>query len=373
MAMQPVSGREQPRGGLCAAAGPGSLPARGGRGMARVGMLVAAAVLAATGLAVAGAAWAQSSTLDAVRKRGAVVCGVSGLSPGFSMPDSAGIMRGIDADYCRAVAAATLGDGAKAQFRVLTAQTRFTALATGEVDVLYANATWTMGREGGLGLLFTGVTFHDGQTFMVRTSSGIKHATELDGATICMLSGGTAEGNAADFFRAHGMKFTPLLIEASAEVRQAFVSGRCDALTNDASALAGFRSTLGDAKAQYMLLPELISTEPLGGAVRKGDERWFDIVRWTQFAAIAAEELGITQANLDQQAAASRPAIRRFMGTEGELGKQFGLSNSWARDVIAAVGNAGEIWERDIAPIGIPRGVNRLWRDGGTMFAPPMR
>jgi len=320
-----------------------------------------------------GAALAQSVTLDAVRKRGAVVCGVSGLSPGFSMPDSAGVMRGLDADSCRAVAAAALGDGSKVTFRVLTAQTRFTALATGEVDVLYANATWTMGREGGLGLLFTGVTFHDGQTFMVRTAAGIKHATELDGATICMLAGGTAEGNVGDYFRAHNMKFTPVLIEASAEVRQAFISGRCDALTNDASALAGFRSTLGDAKSDYLLLPEIISTEPLGGAVRKGDDRWFDIVRWSQFATIAAEELGITAANLAAQDSATRPAIRRFMGAEGDLGKQFGLSNSWARDVIAAVGNAAEIWARNIAPIGIPRGVNRLWREGGTMFAPPMR
>lgn len=309
--------------------------------------------------------------LETVRARGQLVCGVIGTVFGFSLPDSSGVMRGIDADSCRAVAAAVLGDAAKVRFVVLPVQSRFTAVQSGEVDVLYANTTWTYSRDVSLGLSFTDVTYYDGQGFLVPTASGIGHADQLNGATICMLAGGTAEQNMGDWFRSKGMRFTPVLIEQQQEMVQAFAAGRCDAITQDASSLASHRRQLGSDK--YVVLPEIITNEPLGGSVAKGDDQWFDIVRWTHFAVVAAEALGVNSGNADAMRSSTNPNVRRLLGVEGDLGKQLGLADTWAYDVVRQVGNYGEMWERDIGPTGVERGRNRIWTEGGLQYAPPVR
>jgi general L-amino acid transport system substrate-binding protein len=338
------------------------------------GALVAATVLS---LGLSSAANAQptsgSPTLDAIRKRGQLVCGVNVDQPGFSLPDSKGVYQGLDADTCRAVAAAALGDASKVKFSPLTTQSRFTALQSGEVDMLARETTWTLGREANLGLLFTGINFYDGTGFLVKTSAGIKSATGLDGATVCVQPGTSTELADGDFFRLHNLKFTPINIENLDQIHSAFLSGRCDAFSDDASALAGFRYAQGDKASELTLLPEVISKEPLGPLVRKGDDKWFDLVRWTLFAMLTAEEDGVTSKNVDSFANSTNPDIRRLLGVEGDMGKALGVDNKWAYNVIKQVGNFGEVWDKDITPLGIPRGINSLWNKGGLQYAPPIR
>jgi len=348
----------------------------GERLMSKLGTRLAG-VAAAALLVVAGQAQAQSTpsdTVAAIRARGQLVCGVAINAPGFAMPDSRGEFRGLDVDTCRAVAAAILGDATKVRFVPNTAVQRFPMLQSGEVDMLARNTTWTLGREAQLGLAFAGINFYDGQGFMVRRSSGVTSARQLDGATVCVQPGTTTELNLADYFRTNNMRFTPVVIEQVEEIRAAFVAGRCDAYTNDASSLASFRATRTTDADQFVLLPEIISKEPLGPVVRKGDWRFFDIVRWSLYAQIAAEELGVTSANVEELARTStNPDIQRLLGRTGDLGRAMGLDNEWALRIIRQVGNYGEMYERNITPIGIPRGVNRLWNQGGLHYAPPIR
>jgi general L-amino acid transport system substrate-binding protein len=320
----------------------------------------------------AQAAGTGSPTLDAVLARGQLVCGIDGATAGFSLPDSQGVMRGIDADGCRSVAAAIFGDPGKVKFVPLTTTSRFTALQAGDVDVLIRETTWTMGREVSLGGLFAGINFYDGTGFIVKKAAGVKSAKELDGATVCVQPGTSTELAIADYFRQQNLKFTPILIDNLAEIQNAFISGRCDAFSNDSSALATFRATQAN-KDDYVLLPEIISKEPLGPMVRKGDDKWFDIIRWTYFAQLIAEEHGWTSQNIDQQMNTTDPEGRRFLGLEGDLGKAMGLDNRWAYNAIKAIGNAAEIWDRNLGVLGIPRGINALWNKGGLMYAPPMR
>ena len=323
-----------------------------------------------------GRAHAQDSgsvTLDAIRSRGALVCGISGTNPGFAFPDKTGEMLGSEADFCRAVAAATLGDASKVNWVILTSTTRFTALQSGEIDLLVRTATWTLSREASLGLLFAGVTFYDGTGFMVKTDSGVTSAAQLSGATVCILPGTSTELAVADYFRDKGMQFSPILIENVNGLRAAFMAGRCDAYSTDASALASTRFNEGANADKLLLLPEIISKEPLGPFVRKGDDKWFDIVRWTHFAMLEAEELGLTSATVDAAGSSTSPDVRRLLGSEGELGKALGLDNRWAYAIIKQVGNYGEMWDRDIAPLGIPRSLNRLWKQGGLQYSPPFR
>jgi general L-amino acid transport system substrate-binding protein len=334
---------------------------------------LAAALLAGACLAgVAHADGSGSATLDAVKARGQLVCGIDGNTAGFSLPDSQGAMRGIDADGCRFVAAAIFGDPSKVKYTPLTTQNRFTALQSAEVDVLIRETTWTMGREVSLGAEFAGINFYDGTGFIVKKAMGVKSAKELDGATVCVQPGTSTELAVADYFRQATMKFTPILIDNVPELQSAFISGRCDVLSNDSSALATFRATQAN-KDDYMLLPEIISKEPLGPMVRKGDDKWFDILRWSYFAQLIAEEHGITSKNIDEHMSTTNPEERRFLGLEGDLGKAMGLDNKWAYNAIKAEGNAAEIWDRNLGVLGIPRGINGLWNKGGLMYAPPMR
>jgi general L-amino acid transport system substrate-binding protein len=334
---------------------------------------VAAIVLAAWGVKPADAQGSGSATLDAVKSRGQVLCGMAGQVPGFSLPDSQGVMRGLDADSCRAVTAAALGDVAKVKFVATTTQNRFTALQSGEVDLLSRSTTWTLGREGNLGLLFAWVNYYDGTGFLVKKSAGVKSAKELDGATICVQPGTSTELAINDYFRLNKMKFTPILIQDLSEIQGAFLSGRCDAYSTDASALATFRFSQGPKADELVLLPDIISKEPLGVMVRKGDDKWFDIVRWTFIAMITAEEKGVTSANVDTFMTSTDPDIRRLLGLEGDMGKALGLDNKWAYNVIKQVGNFGEMWDRNITPMGVPRGINNIWSKGGLQYAPPIR
>ncbi|MBP0463898.1 amino acid ABC transporter substrate-binding protein [Roseomonas sp. PWR1] len=334
-----------------------------------------AGVAAAAVMAFAGQAVAQSApdTVAAIRARGTLVCGVAINSAGFALPDSRGEFRGLDVDTCRAVAAAILGDATKVRFVPNTSVQRFPMLQSGELDILVRNTTWTLGRESSLGLAFAGINFYDGQGFMVRRNANVTSARQLDGATVCVQPGTTTELNLADYFRTNRMRFTPVVIESVEEIRTAFVSGRCDAYTNDASSLASFRATQQDPNS-FVLLPEIISKEPLGPVVRKGDWRYFDIVRWSLYAQIAAEELGVTSANVEEmQRTSTNPDIQRLLGRTGDLGRSMGLDNDWAVRIIRQVGNYGEMYERNITPIGIPRGVNNLWNNGGLHYAPPIR
>ncbi len=334
-----------------------------------------AGVAAAAVMTLAGQAYAQSApdTVAAIRARGTLVCGVAINSAGFALPDSRGEFRGLDVDTCRAVAVAILGDATKVRFVPNTAVQRFPMLQSGELDILARNTTWTLGRESSLGLAFAGINFYDGQGFMVRRNANVTSARQLDGATVCVQPGTTTELNLADYFRTNRMRFTPVVIESVEEIRAAFVSGRCDAYTNDASSLASFRATQQNPN-DFVLLPEIISKEPLGPTVRKGDWRFFDIVRWSLFAQIAAEELGVTSANVEEMARTSQnPDVQRLLGRTGDLGRSMGLSNDWALQIIRQVGNYGEMYERNITPIGIPRGVNNLWNNGGLHYAPPIR
>ncbi|AWV20873.1 General L-amino acid-binding protein [Roseomonas mucosa] len=314
----------------------------------------------------------SGATLDAIKSRGSLVCGVNTGLAGFAQPDSQGVWRGFDVDYCKAVAAAIFGDASKVRYVPTTAQNRFTALQSGEVDMLARNTTWTLSRDTSLGFDFAATTFYDGQGFMVKTSTGVKSAKELDGATICVQPGTTTEQNLTDWARASNVKFTPVVIERLEELVSAFVAGRCDAYTTDASGLAATRSTQPKPD-DYVILPELISKEPLAPAVRQGDPGFADLVRWTHFALVTAEELGIDSKNVDSMASSPNPDIQRFVGKNGDLGKMLGVSNDWAVKVIKAVGNYGEVFDRNLKPIGLPRGKNALWNKDGLQYAPPMR
>jgi len=329
-----------------------------------------------TALASATAAHAEgsgSATLDAIRARGNVACGISGTTPGFAFPDSKGVMRGADADICRAVAAAALGDASRVKFTPLTSTDRFIALQSGEVDLLARGVTWTLGREAAEGLLFTAISFYDGTGFLVKAASGVKSAKELDGATICILPGTSTELAVNDYFRQHKMNFTAVLIDNTTALRSAFLAGRCDAYSTDSSALAGFRASAGGKGEDLALLPDIISKEPLAPVVRKGDDKWFDLVRWTQFAMMTAEELGVTSANVDDFLTSDNPDIRRLLGLEGDLGHAMGVDNKWAYAVIKQVGNTGEIWDRDLSPLGLRRGRNAPADKDGLQYAPPLR
>ena len=317
-----------------------------------------------------------SRTLDAVIKRGVLNCGVNTGLAGFSAPDDKGNWAGIDADFCRAVAAAVLNDTTKVKYLPLNAKERFTALQSGEIDLLSRNTTWTMSRDTSLGLAFVGVMYYDGSAFMTRKSLGLKSVKDLAGASICTQTGTTNELVLADYFATNGITYKPVVFERLVEVLAAYNSGRCDALTTDSSQLISERLRLQNPD-EHEILPELISKEPLGPVVRQGDQQWENIARWVLFAMLNAEELGVTQKNVDEMIAASpNPEIRRLLGIEGEFGKGIGLSNDWAVRVLTAVGNYGEAFERNLGSgsrLAIPRGKNALWKDGGLQYAPPIR
>jgi general L-amino acid transport system substrate-binding protein len=331
---------------------------------------LAAAVVMVASQAFAGA------TLDKVRANDVVRCGVSTGLAGFSIADSQGNWTGLDADFCRAVAAAVLGDATKVEFVPLSAQQRFTALQSGEVDLLSRNTTWTLTRDTALGLDFAGVWFYDGQGFMVPKELGVTSALQLDGAAVCVQTGTTTEKNLTDFFRATGMSFQPVVFEGLEESKTAFFSGRCDVYTTDASGLASIRSTDAPNPADYVILPEIISKEPLGPAVRNDDSEWFDIVKWTLFAELDAEELGITSQNADDMMNSEDPNVQRLLGAEPGMGEALGVEEDWAYNIVTQVGNYGEIFERNVGvntPLGFQRGINALWKDGGLMYGPPIR
>ncbi len=318
---------------------------------------------------------ASAATLDDVKAKGFVQCGVSQGLPGFSNPDDKGNWTGLDVDYCRAVAAAIFGNGDAVKFTPLSAKERFTALQSGEVDILSRNTTWTMGRDTSLGLNFAGVSYYDGQGFMVRKSLGVSSALELSGASVCTNTGTTTELNVADYFRANNMEYEIVAFEKADEVVAAYDAGRCDVYTTDASGLYAQRLKLTNPD-EHMVLPEIISKEPLGPAVRQGDDQWFNISKWVLFALINAEELGVTQANVAEMKNADNPEIKRLLGTEGAFGEGVGLGTDWAVNAIAAVGNYGEVFDRNVGPatpLGIARGINALWSKGGIMYAPPVR
>jgi general L-amino acid transport system substrate-binding protein len=338
---------------------------------ARVGIIAGALLL--TSFSASLAESSGSATVDAIRARGELICGVAGTSPLFSYPDSQGVMRGLDADSCRAVAAAILGDAQKVRFVPTTPESRFAVLQSGQVDMLYRSVTWSLAREANLGGMFASINFYDGTGFLVKAALGVKSIKDIDGAAVCVSPGGGTELAVEDFFRVNNMKYAPVLIKDLQEVQSAYLAGRCDVYASDMSALAGFRSRQGDKASEHVLLSETISKEPLGAMVRKGDDKFFDAVRWTFFAQLSAEEHGITAANIDEALKSPVPEVRRLMGLEGDMGKALGLDNRWAFNVIKQVGNYGEMWERDITPYGVPRGLNKLWKAGGLQFAPPIR
>ncbi|MFM7345478.1 MAG: amino acid ABC transporter substrate-binding protein [Tagaea sp.] len=333
---------------------------------------IAAAAIAVTAIPVQAQQPASSPTVDAIRARGHLQCGANGNVAGFGIPNARGEWTGLDVDFCR-LAAAVFGDATKVRFTALTAQQRFTALQSGEVDVLARNTTWTLSRDTSLGLEFGAINFYDGQGFIVKRSANIKSAKELNGATICVQPGTTTELNLADYFRANRMRFTPVVIERLEENIAAYLAGRCDAYTTDVSGLASIRAANTPNPADHIILPEVISKEPLGPSVRHGDQRWADIVKWVHYAMLEAEELGITQANVDSHANSTNPNIQRLLGRTGGLGAMLGLDNAWAFNIVKQVGNYGEIFEKNVTPLGIERGVNRLWTQGGLMYNPPLR
>ncbi|SDH28839.1 amino acid ABC transporter substrate-binding protein [Roseospirillum parvum] len=331
------------------------------------------AALATVGLMAAPAQAAE--TLNAVKERGEMICGVSTGLPGFSLPDDKGNWTGLDVDTCRAVAAAVLGDATKVKFIPLTAKERFTALQSGEIDMLSRNTTWTHTRDTSLGLNFAGVNYYDGQGFLVSKSLGVTSAKELDGASVCIQSGTTTELNLADYFRLNGMNYSPVVFDTSDQTVQGFSAGRCDVLTSDQSQLYALRTKLDDPNSA-VVLPEVISKEPLGPVVRQGDDEWFNIVKWSLFAQLNAEEMGITSANIDDNMKSENPSVQRLLGTSGDMGAKLGLSADWAYNIVKQVGNYGEMFERNVGkdtPLAIARGLNALWTEGGIQYAPPIR
>jgi len=339
--------------------------------------LLSVALAAGLGLS-ASAAYAQtaaSPTLDAIKAKGYVQCGVTGGVPGFSAPDSNNVWSGLEVDYCRALAAAIFNNPDSVRYTPLTSQERFTALSAGEIDVLSRTTTWTMSRDTQLGIKFIGTMFYDGQGFMVRKADNIASALDLSGAAVCIESGTTTELNAADYFAANNLEFNTVVFVDQDEVVKAYEDGRCDVYTTDSSALAAERSKFANPD-DHVILPEIISKEPLGPVVRQGDDGWFNIARWTYFALLEAEELGVTQANVDDMLASDNPAIKRLLGVEGDFGTPIGLTKDWAYQIIKALGNYGEIYDRHVGPdtpIGLARGLNALWKDGGIQYSPPIR
>jgi general L-amino acid transport system substrate-binding protein len=334
-------------------------------------------MLTAIGAAFAFCATAQAgATLDAVKKNGAVSCGVSTGLQGFSLADSQGRYAGLDVDICRMVAAAVLGDAGKVKYVPLSSQQRFTAIQSGEVDILSRTTTWTLQRDTQLGLNFAPVVFYDGQGFMVPKKLGLKSAKELKGATVCVQPGTTTELNLADFFRANKLDFKPVVIEKLEEVEAAYFSGRCDAYTTDRSGLAATRIGKAANPDDHVILPEVISKEPLAPAVRHGDDEWFDIVKWTVYASIEAEEDGITSKNVDEKTKSDDPNVKRLLGVTPGMGKATGLDEKWAYNLIKQVGNYGEVFDRNVgkdSPLKLERGLNDLWTRGGLMYSMPVR
>jgi general L-amino acid transport system substrate-binding protein len=334
-----------------------------------------AAGLLAAGLSTAPAAHA-GKTLDAIKARGQLICGVNTGLAGFSAADSQGNWTGLDVDVCKAIAASILGDASKVKWVPLTAQQRFTALQSGEIDILSRNTTWTLTRDASLGMEFTGVTYYDGQGFMVPAKLKLANAKQLKGATVCVQSGTTTEKNLTDFSRANNLNLKPVVFEKLEAATGAYFSGRCIAYTTDASGLASTRNKEAKDPKEHVVLPDLISKEPLGPSVRRGDDEFFTIAKWVVFALIEAEEYGITQANVDKMIGSDDPAVGRILGGSEDTGKLLGLDKAWAANAIKAVGNYGEVFERNVGPksaLGIPRGLNNLWNKGGIMYAPPIR
>ena len=315
-------------------------------------------------------------TIDAIKARGQLVCGVNPSLPGFAAADSQGNWTGLDVDVCKAVAATLLSDASKIKWTPLNAAQRFAALQSGEIDVLARNTTWTLTRDASLGLNFTGVTYYDGQGFMVTKKSKITSAKQLKGATVCVQSGTTTEKNLTDYSKANGMNMKPVVFETQEATNKAYFAGRCQAYTTDASGLASVRNKEAGNPEDHVVLPDLISKEPLGPSVRRGDDELFAIVKWVVFVLIEAEEYGITQANVDQMKSSTDPVVQRILGTSEDTGKLLGLDKDWAYRAIKAVGNYGEIFERNVGPksaLKLPRGANNLWNKGGLMYAPPVR
>jgi general L-amino acid transport system substrate-binding protein len=329
---------------------------------------------AGAALAAGFAVSANAATLDQVKTRGQLICGANPGLAGFGLPDDQGMYKGLDVDECKAIAAAIFNDPNKVKYLPINAKDRPTILASGEIDVLIRNTTWTLSRQTG-GMFFTGINFYDGQGFMVRKKLGVDSALKLDGASICVQQGTTTELNLSDYFRANNMKLEAVVFATDEEATKAYDNGRCDAYTTDASGLYSERLKMSNPD-DHIVLPEIISKEPLGPSVRKDDVQWFQIVQWTHYALITAEELGVTQANVDEKLKSDNPAIRRLLGVEGNLGQGLGLTNDWAYRIIKAVGNYGEIFERNVgqgSPIKIARGLNALWNKGGLQYAPPIR
>ena len=332
-------------------------------------------LLAPAILVTLAAGAAAAGTLDDVKARGVLKCGVNTGFAGFAYPDAQGKWQGFDVAICKAVAAAVLGDANKVEYVPTTGETRFTALTSGEIDVLSRNSTWTFTRDADLKFIFAGVNYYDGQGFMVSKDLGVTSAKELDGATICVQTGTTTELNLADFFKLNGISYQPVPIQTPAEADQQFLSGACDAYTTDASQLATQRGTYPNPD-NFVILPEIISKEPLGPVVRQGDDQWADIVRWTLFALVAGEEYGVTAANAEEQTGSPNPEVKRLLGSEGSLGAMLGLNADWAKKAIQAGGNYGEIFAATIGegtPSNIARGLTAQWSDGGLIFSPPFR
>ncbi len=332
-------------------------------------------ILLAAGVASVVSTAAFAGTLEDVKARGVLRCVVSTGIAGFAYPDANGVWKGFDIDFCRATAAAVLGDSGKIKTVSSTGKTRFTLLNSGEGDVLWRNTTVTFSRDVGVKLRFHGINYYDGQGFMVNKALGVKSATELDGASICIQTGTTTELNLADYFHANSMKYEAVPIETNDEARQNYVAGRCDVYTTDASGLASTRSTFTDPE-NHIVLPEIISKEPLGPATRHGDDQWSDIITWVLNATVTAEEKGVTSANVDSMKSSKDPEILRLLGVEGNQGEELGLGKDWAYNIIKTIGNYGEIFERNIGvntPIGLERGLNALWTNGGLQYSPPFR
>jgi general L-amino acid transport system substrate-binding protein len=318
---------------------------------------------------------ATAQTLKTVKDRGMLSCGVSQGLPGFSSPDDKGNWTGLDVDVCRALAAAIFNDMTKVKFVPLSAKDRFTALQSGEIDVLSRNTTWTLSRDTSLGANFTGVTYYDGQGFLVKKSLKVNSALELNSASVCVQTGTTTEQNLADYFKGNNMKYEVIAFGTADESVKAYESGRCDVFTSDVSQLYAERLKLSNP-ADHAVLPEVISKEPLGPMVRHGDDQWFDTVKWTLFAMVDAEELGVTQKNADEMAKSDKPELKRAFGTDGNLGEQLGLTKDWVSRIVKAVGNYGESFDRNVgagSKLGIARGLNQLWNKGGVQYAPPIR
>src|ERR1700761_4847430 len=333
--------------------------------------LVFALVLAA-GLSIQAA---SAQTLKAVTDRGMLSCGVSQGLPGFSAPDDKGNWTGIDVDVCRAIAAAIFNDPSKVKFVPLSAKDRFTALQSGDIDVLSRNTTWTLSRDTSLGANFTGVTYYDGQGFLVKKSLKVNSALELNSASVCVQTGTTTEQNLADYFKSNNMKYEVIAFGSADETIKAYESGRCDVFTSDVSQLYAQRLKLSNPN-DHMVLPEIISKEPLGPMVRHGDDQWFDLVKWTLFAMVTAEELGITSKNVDEKAKMENPELKRVLGADGNFGEQLGVTNDWVIRIVKGVGNYGEVFDRNVgagSKLGIARGLNQLWNKGGIQYAPPIR